>query len=159
MKIKTKSHKYRKRRAQLEKLMEDPIKFQNKIGTEIRENDVQIIHEICRDARLDELIESMDIDKKEYEKTRNEIITLNPDDEDYPLHSKLFKNLKGKYEFEKLLFKYHDSVLRGGMIIGMDYGKKFLIEDIQNNRFTKKDIINMTKKQVDEYCDEVREQI
>ena len=45
------------------------------------------------------------------------------------------------------------------MLIGANYGKKFIVEDIQNERFSKEDIINMTPEEINEYCDEIRDEI
>ncbi len=150
---------YARRKAELKKIMENPKKFEEKVGTEITEDDVIIVHEITREARLEEFIKNLDIDCDQYEQTKKRIITLHPKSQEFPLISTLYRNHKGKYKVEDLINEYHDSILKEGLEIGMDYGKKFIIEDIQNKRFTKKDILNMTKTEITEYCDEIRDEI
>ena len=45
------------------------------------------------------------------------------------------------------------------MEIRLAYGQKFLVEDIQNKRFSKKDLKNMNEKELLEYYNENREKI
>ena len=49
--------------------------------------------------------------------------------------------------------------MKDGLIIGMQYGKKFIIEDIQNHRFTEEDLLNMSEEELNDYCREIREEI
>lgn len=150
---------HNRRREELKKLMENPEKFKEKIGTEVGEKDLMLVHEIARDSRLEELIKNLDIDQDQYEQVKKQVIKLHPKSTEYPLLSTLFRNHKGKYKVEDLIYEYHDSILKEGIEVGMDYGKKFLIEDLQSKRFTKKDILNMSKSDIDEYCEEIREEI
>ena len=45
------------------------------------------------------------------------------------------------------------------MIIGSDYGKKFIVDDIQKNRITKEDLLNMNDDELYDYFYEEREEI
>lgn len=73
---------------------------------------------------------------------------------------KNWASIKKKYEkVEDLIYKFHDSILKEGMEIGLAYGQKFLVEDIQNKRFSKEDLKNMNEKELKEYYDENREEI
>ena len=158
MKNKSNLH-YRRQREKLERLMNDPEKFISLIGTEITEKDVALVHEIARDARIDDLIESLNIDENQFQKARKKVIKLSPNSTECHMLSALFRDYDGKYLVEDLLYEYHDSILREGVMLGEAYGNKFLVEDIQNNRFSKNDIMNMGKREIDEYCNEVRDEI
>jgi hypothetical protein len=140
-------------------MMKDPEKFKEKVGTEITKKDVGIVHEIARDARLNELFKDLNIDFDELESVKKKVIRLRPKSKEYRLFSTLFRDHDGRYKVDHLINEYHDSILREGIEYGIGYGKKFIVEDIQNNRFTKEDIKNMTKDEIDEYCDEIREEI
>jgi hypothetical protein len=159
--MKNKPHRqYQKaRREKIAKLMENPEKFKEKMGSEITEKDVGLIHEIARDARLDELFDDLNINKDQLEHVKKQIIKLSPKSVEYPLFSTLFRDHDGNYKVEDLINEYHDSILREGMLFGMDYGKKFLAEDIQSKRFTKEDLMNMTQEEIIEYGDEIRDEI
>lgn len=159
MKNKYKNLRYKRRRAKLEKLMNDPEKFQSLMGTEITEKDVPLVHEIARDARIDDLIERLNIDKEQFEKLRKKTIKLSPNSTECHMVSTLFRDHDGTYIVEDLLYEYHDSILREGIAVGEAYGNKFLVEDIQSNRFTKEDLMKMSKRKIDKYCDEVRDEI
>ena len=159
MKNRSNRHLKNKRREWIAKLMEDPEKFKEKMGTEITEKDFELVHEISRDSRLNELFEDLNIDPVQLEIVKKKVIKLSPDSVEYPLFSTLFRDHDGNYKVEDLIYEYHDSILREGMMIGMDYGKKFITEDIQNGRFTKEDILKMTSEEIIEYGDEIREEI
>ncbi|MBQ8018252.1 MAG: hypothetical protein IJ258_09145 [Methanobrevibacter sp.] len=159
MKNKSKDLRYKRRRAKLEKLMQDPEKFQSLMGTEITEKDVPLVHEIARDSRIEDLIERLNIDKDKFEKARKKIIKLSPNSTECHMTSTLFREHNGNYLVEDLLYEYHDSILKEGLAVGEAYGNKFLLEDIQSNRFTKEDLMKMSKRKIDKYCDEVRDEI
>lgn len=159
MKNKLKDRNYLKRREKIEKLMSNPEEFKNKMQSEITSKDFEIVYEIARDSRIEGLIENLGIDKKEYEKAKGKIVKLSPSSTEFPLLSTLYRKHNGKYKVEDLINQYHDSVLREGIEVGIEYGKKFLAEDIQNKRFTKKDIMKMSKQEIDKYCDEIRDEI
>ena len=89
---------------------------------------------------------------------KKKVIKLGPKSE-YPLFSTLYRDHDGLYKVETLINEYHDSTLREGMMVGISYGEKFIVEDIQNNRFTKEDILNMGMDEIIEYCDEERDEI
>ena len=148
-----------KRRKQIKKMMEDPDVFMKNLGTEITEDDVIFVHEIARESRIERLIQDLDIDPDKYDKTKKKVIKLNPKSSEFKLISTLFKNHRGKYKVEDLINEYHDSILRDSIPIGMDYGKKLIFEDIQNKRFTKEDILNMSDVEIKEYCHEEVEKI
>lgn len=112
-----------------------------------------------RDARLNTLFEDLEIDEKKLDKARKKKIKLSPKSRKWPLLSTPYRDHEGKYVVEDLIYEYHDSVLREGILIGRDYGRKFAVEDIKNKRFGKEDILNMTKNELEEYCDENREEI
>ena len=134
-------------------------KIEKYVTEELSEEDVPLILEIIREARLNDLFKDLNIDEDELKKVKRKVIKLSPKSSEFPLISELYRNHKGNYKVEDLMNEYHDSILRDGMIIGMDYGKKFIVEDLQSKRFSKNDIKKMSKNQINEYCDEIREEI
>ena len=116
-----------------------------------------IMFEVMRELRIEGLFEELNIDPEKYNQAKNEIIKLNPESKDLHLVSVLFRDLKGKYRLEELLNKYHDDVLKSGTIFGICYGKKFVIEDLQNGTYTIRDFKKMTKEEMIEYGDKERE--
>ena len=159
MKNKPQKNYQKARREKIAKMMEDPEKFKEKIGSEITAKDMGLVYEIARDSRLDDLFEELNIDPQQLETVKKKVINLRPKSAKYPLHSTLFRNHKGRYKVADLINEYHDSILEDGMLIGANYGKKFIVEDIQDKRFSKEDIINMTPEEINEYCDEIRDEI
>lgn len=134
-------------------------KIEKYVTEELSEEDVPLILEIIREARLNDLFKDLNIDEDELKKVKRKVIKLSPKSSEFPLMSELYRNHKGNYKVEDLMNEYHDSILRDGMIIGMDYGKKFIVEDLQSKRFSENDIKKMSKNQINEYCDEIREEI
>ena len=144
-------------REKLKRMLNDETELDNMkkiIESELSESDVELIMDITRESRLDGLFDNFNIDKDKLAKAKKKIIKLHPKSTEWPLLSTLYRNHKGKYKAETLFNEYHDSTLSEGMIFGITYGKKFLVEDIQNNRFSKEDIINMSKDEIFSYCDE-----
>lgn len=158
MKNKSNLH-YRRQRAKLERLMNDPEKFISLIGTEITEKDVALVHEIARDARIDDLIESLNIDKNQFQKARKKVIKLSPNSTECHMLSALFRDYDGKYLVEDLLYEYHDSILREGVMLERHTATSFLLKIFRIIVLAKNDIMNMGKKKIDEYCNEVRDEI
>ena len=159
MKNRPRSNYQNTRRAKIARLLEDPEKFKEKLGSEITEKDVGLVHEITREARLNELFEELNIDSDQLERVKRQVIRLTPKSAEYRLFSTLFRDHDGNYKVCDLMNEYHDSILREGMMIGIDYGKKFIAEDVQSGRFTKEDLMNMTHEEIIEYGDEIREEI
>lgn len=144
-------------REKLKKILNDESEVDNMkkiIKSDLSDGDIELIMDISRESRLDNLFENLNINKDELAKAKKKIIKLHPKSTEWPLLSTLYKNHKGKYKAETLFNEYHDSTLREGMVFGITYGKKFLVEDIQNKRFSKKDILNMSEDEIFEYCDE-----
>lgn len=119
----------------------------------------EIINEASRELRLNSLFEDLNVDEADLMKAKKKIIKLSPQSAEYPLFSTLYREHDGKYMVETLLNQYHDSTFREGALVGMNYGQKFIVEDIQNNRFTKEDILNMSKEEIIKYCDENRDDV
>ena len=119
----------------------------------------EMINEASRELRLNSLFEDLNVDEADLMKAKKKIIKLSPQSAEYPLFSTLYREHDGKYMVETLLNQYHDSTFREGVIIGMGYGKKFIFEYIQNNRFTKEDILNMSQEEIIKYCDENRDEV
>ena len=84
---------------------------------------------------------------------------VNPKSKEFHLISYLYKKHKGMYKVDTLLNEYHDDTLREGMLHGMKYGEKFVIEDLQNKKYTLDDIKKMTDEEILEYCEEIRDKI
>ncbi len=119
----------------------------------------EMINEASRELRLNSLFEDLNVDEADLMKAKKKIIKLSPQSAEYPLFSTLYREHDGKYMVETLLNQYHDSTFREGALVGMNYGQKFIVEDIQNNRFTKEDILNMSKEEIIKYCDENRDEV
>ena len=119
----------------------------------------EMINEASRELRLNSLFEDLNVDEADLMKAKKKIIKLSPQSAEYPLFSTLYREHDGKYMVETLLNQYHDSTFREGALVGMNYGQKFIVEDIQNNRFTKEDILNMSKEEIIKYCDENRDDV
>jgi len=134
-------------------------KFKEIIEDDLTDNDVKLIMEVIREKRLQELFEKLNIDPEKLEKARKKKITLHPQSVKWPLFSTLYRDKKGKYKVEDLIYEHHDSILREGMIVEISYGKKFAVEDLQNKRFTKEYIRNMSREEMEEYLYEDREEI
>lgn len=119
----------------------------------------EMINEASRELRLNSLFEDLNVDEADLMKAKKKIIKLSPQSAEYPLFSTLYREHDGKYMVETLLNQYHDSTFREGALVGMNYGQKFIVEDIQNNRFTKEDILNISKEEIIKYCDENRDEV
>ena len=123
-------------------------------------DEFKLVMDIITESRLDYLLENdLKIDKEKSDKIRKKVIKITPKSEEYNLKSELFRQHNGKYKVETLLIQYHDLILKRGYSYGYNYGRKFLVEDIQNGRFTKDDIMNMSQDEIDKYCEEQREKI
>lgn len=148
-------------REKISKLIRDDEieNFKKYVKGGISETEICIIMEEIRNARLNDFFEDLNIDKEKLEKTKKQIIRLSPTSTEFPLLSTLYRDHDGNYKVEDLFFEYHDSILRDGIMVGMDYAKKFFVEDIQKNRFKKEDIMNMTSEEIEKYCEENREEI
>lgn len=133
--------------------------FKKYISGGVSHEEIEVIMDVIRDARLNRLFNDLKIDKVKLTKAKRQVIKLNPKSDEFPLISEVYRNHKGNYNVEDLINEYHDSILRDGLIIGMDYGRKFIVEDLQAKRFSKKDIEKMSKNEINEYCDEIREEI
>ena len=129
------------------------------LKNETSKNFVEDMYNHIREKRLNRLFEELGIDKEKYEKVRKNYIELSPKSKEYPLFSTLYKKHDGKYKVEDLIYEFHDSILKEGMEIGLAYGQKFLVEDIQNKRFSKEELKNLNEKELREYYDENREEI
>lgn len=127
----------------------------------MRDQDIpyELFYEVSRELRLNRLFYDLNVDEADLMKAKKKVIKLSPESTEYPLFSTLYRDHDGKYMVETLLNEYHDSTFREGVIIGMGYGKKFIFEDIQNNRFTKEDILNMSQEEIIKYCDENRDEV
>ena len=134
--------------------------FKDYIDTHNSSDDFKYIMDIIRELRIDTFFENeLKIDKDKLKEIKNKIIKISPNSKEYQLHSRLFCNHNGNYKVETLFNQYHDRLLKEGYKIGFDYGNKFLVQDIQNGRFTKENLINMTHEEILEYCEEQRDEI
>lgn len=129
------------------------------IDNGLSNSEFEMLMGVFREIRLDRLFNELDVDENKLEKAKKTTVKLHPNSSEWPLLSRLYRNHDGKYKVETLINQYHDSILREGMLIGMDYGKKFIVEDLQNKRFSKQDVLNMSSKEVHEYCEENRQEI
>lgn len=162
MKNKIKNRQQNKKmREKLKQMMlnEDQSEFKEFAKKNISKEMFEMMMDVNRELRLNDLFENLEIDKNELEKAKKTIVKLSPKSAEWPLLSTLYRNHNGKYKVETLLNQYHDSTIRDGILIGIDYGKKFIVQDLQSQRFSKDDIINMSEDDVMEYCDENREEI
>lgn len=158
-KINRKSKKYKIAREKLKELLNDESQVET-VQNMIKNNEIpfEMFHEVSRELRMEQLFEDLNVDWKDLMNAKKKVIKLGPKSE-YPLFSTLYRDHDGQYKVETLINEYHDSTLREGMMVGISYGEKFIVEDIQNNRFTKDDILNMGMDEIIEYCDEERDEI
>ncbi|MDO5810581.1 MAG: hypothetical protein Q4Q37_05760 [Methanobrevibacter sp.] len=158
-KINRKSKKYKIAREKLKELLNDESQVET-VQNMIKNNEIpfDMFHEVSRELRMEQLFEDLNVDWKDLMNAKKKVIKLGPKSE-YPLFSTLYRDHDGQYKVETLINEYHDSTLREGMMVGISYGEKFIVEDIQNNRFTKEDILNMGMDEIIEYCDEERDEI
>lgn len=158
-KINRKSKKYKIAREKLKELLNDESQVET-VQNMINNNEIpfEMFYEVSRELRMEQLFEDLNVDGKDLMNAKKKVIKLGPKSE-YPLFSTLYRDHDGQYKVETLINEYHDSTLREGMMVGISYGEKFIVEDIQNNRFTKEDILNMGMDEIIEYCDEERDEI
>lgn len=158
-KINRKSKKYKIAREKLKELLNDESQVEI-VQNMINNNEIpfEMFYEVSRELRMEQLFEDLNVDWKDLMNAKKKVIKLGPKSE-YPLFSTLYRDHDGQYKVETLINEYHDSTLREGMMVGISYGEKFIVEDIQNNRFTKEDILNMGMDEIIEYCDEERDEI
>ena len=158
-KINRKSKKYKIAREKLKELLNDESQVET-VQNMIKNNEIpfDMFHEVSRELRMEQLFEDLNVDEEDLMNAKKKVIKLGPKSE-YPLFSTLYRDHDGLYKVETLINEYHDSTLREGMMVGISYGEKFIVEDIQNNRFTKEDILNMGMDEIIEYCDEERDEI
>lgn len=158
-KINRKSKKYKIAREKLKELLNDESQVET-VQNMIKNNEIpfDMFHEVSRELRMEQLFEDLNVDEEDLMNAKKKVIKLGPKSE-YPLFSTLYRDHDGQYKVETLINEYHDSTLREGMMVGISYGEKFIVEDIQNNRFTKEDILNMGMDEIIEYCDEERDEI
>ena len=158
-KINRKSKKYKIAREKLKELLNDESQVET-VQNMIKNNEIpfDMFHEVSRELRMEQLFEDLNVDWKDLMNAKKKVIKLGTKSE-YPLFSTLYRDHDGLYKVETLINEYHDSTLREGMMVGISYGEKFIVEDIQNNRFTKEDILNMGMDEIIEYCDEERDEI
>lgn len=130
---------------------EDEEKFKKMVKDELEFEDVQLFLELIREKRMEELYEKLEIDRDKLKKAKAKKIKLSPDSVKWPLLSSIYRDKKGKYKVEDLLFEYHDSVLAEGMEIGIETGKQVVIMDIKNGKLKKDDINRMSEDDIEEY--------
>ena len=130
---------------------EDEEKFKQMVKEELEFEDVQLFLELIREKRMEELYDKLEIDRAKLKKAKSKKIKLSPDSVKWPLLSSIYRDKKGKYNVEDLLFEYHDSVLAEGMEIGIETGKQVVILDIKNGKLKKEDIIRMSEDDIEEY--------
>lgn len=128
------------------------------MAIEFSDDEHEIISEL-KTQQLDVLIEDLKISREDFEKLSKKIIRIRRNSGEYPFESDVYGKHNGNYKFETLIYQYLESVIREGMIVGMQFGKKFMIRDLQNHRFSREDVENMSEKEIEEYCDEVVEDI
>ena len=134
-------------------------KMEELIRGDLSSEDEEMLFDVIRESRMDTLFDALDVDRDKLAKAKKKIIKLHPQSEKWPFISTLYRDHKGKYKVETLINEYHDSTLAEGLQFGITYGNKFIAEDIQNGRFSRDDILNMTKEELNIYCDEDREEI
>ena len=147
------------RRDQLKEMFSDEDRIEEAVEyaeSHDSQKDIELINDVIRESRIDELFEDLGADENGLKK-RKHIIKLNA--RQHNLHSSLFRKHDGKYQVETLLNEYHDSIFKEGENVGYAYGAKFFIKDIQSNRFSREDLLNMSDDEIQEYCEENREEI
>ena len=159
--------KYRKYRNKKQKIKE---KIRNIINTYDEESqieymdnmpieEIEIMAEVYCEMRIEHLLEQLKIPLEDYKKIQNKVINLNSKSKEIQLISYVFREYKGNYTLKQLLINYHDEVLKDGIEIGLKYGKKFIVEDIQQNRFTKETLKNISENEYYEYIYEELDEI
>lgn len=139
---------------------ENKLDFLNElIKSGLSSKEIKTIHNLIRESRIDLLFKELNVNYDEYVHAKNKIIKLKPKSEELHLISVIFRDCNGNYKIEDLLNKYHDAILHDGINYGMDYGVKFLYEDIQNGKYTIDDFKNMTEEDIDNYGRLEREEI
>ena len=128
------------------------------MALEFSDDELEIISEL-KTRQVDVMIEDLKISKEDFKKLSKKIIRIRRNSDEYPFESDVYGKHNGNYKFETLIHQYLESIIREGMIVGMQFGKKFMIRDLQNHRFSREDVENMTKEEIEEYCDEVVEDI
>lgn len=140
------------------KLEEGDVTIKHTIAVEFSKEEYELIFNL-RDEQLNILYDDLNVDKEKLEKINKRIITIRPKSHEYPFNSTLYKNHNGKYKFQTLMYQYHESILKESIAVGMQYGKRFIVEDLQNKRFDKEYIENMGSDEIKRYCSEIKEDI
>lgn len=138
-----------------EKFRPEGTNLKHIMDVEFGDEEHRILSEL-KDSQMNLLYGNLNVENERLEKIKNKIITIRPKSTEYPFNSALYKNHNGKYKFETLMHQYSESILRDGLAIGMQYGKSFIIEDLQNERFDREFIENMSPDDIDSYCREIR---
>jgi len=106
-----------------------------------------------KEEYLNTLFENLHIDKSKLDQMKNKKLSV----EDMCLMSTLYRDKKGEFTLEELTDEYYYSILKEGVLFGLDYGKKIIIDDIQSNKLSKEAIINMSVEDVMNYFDDRKE--
>lgn len=133
--------------------------MENYIDNGLSYKEFEMLMGVFREIRMARLFNDLNIDENRLKKAKDTTVRLHPNSTEWPLLSALYRNRNGNYKVETLINQYHDSILQEGILIGMDYGKKFIIEDLQNRRFSKQDVMNMSNSEISEYCEENRQEV
>lgn len=136
---------------------ENLYKLSNIINKPLSDEETEIIFDVFRQRRIKEFFKKLNIENEKFKSTSNKVIKINPSND--KLISLVYRKHKGNYKISTLIEEFHDAALSEGNKIGIRYGAKFAIEDLQNKRFTKEDFENMTEDEIIEYCNEIRNEI
>ena len=128
------------------------------MAVEFSKKEHETISEL-KEEQLNVLVDRLNIDRDLFERISKKIVLIRPNSREYHFESEVYRKHNGKYKVRTLLHQYMESVLKEGMAIGMQFGKKFMFEDLQNHRFSREDVENMTDEEIERYCGEVVDDI
>lgn len=106
--------------------------------------------EDSREERLGDLYSELKIDRSFEDKE----IELGPESGNLELISLLFKNKKGRFTVKELIDEYYRDSLGDGTEVGMAYGTKFIVQDIQNGKITLNKLKKMSDNEITLYLNE-----
>lgn len=146
---------------EIDELLNDEENFDELFNTmeNSSEKEIFMILDVIRDKRLKGLFDDLNIDEEKLKEALEKEIELSPKSVEYPLFSTLYRDHDGKYKVKDLINEYHDSIIREGAMIGIQYGKKFIVEDFQNKKITLNQLQKMSSDEITEYISQVREDI
>lgn len=97
-------------------------------------------YEKTKNKYIKELFNKLCLDEDHINESLNKKLKLNPKSKKIVLMSSLYKMDKGKFKVSDLIDKHYFNTLFQGREIGIIYGEKMIIEDIQTKKLRKQDI-------------------